>query len=243
MTVGKFTGPRPDFRERGRRGPALGAWLGGALFAALCGGLFGQNAPDIVWRKSLVFDPTASEGQPLPVCTMNLAAHKGRLFAGMGADFEQDAHSSYSALVYMRPSAQAEWRLDADFGPGSARVGAMLSVRLRHGPDGKPIPGGPVERLVAGTVNMRRIGEPSPLRVWVRNDQTGKWQACVVSKTPVAQYTIRDMIVHRDQVTGADVVILGASPAPLGLFRAVYDPACAGTTPLVGSAGTCRRPG
>jgi hypothetical protein len=49
-------------------------------------------------------------------------------------------------------------------------------------------------------------------------------EACIVSKTPVSEYNVRDLVVHRDQVTEADVVILGASPAPLGLFRAVYDP-------------------
>jgi hypothetical protein len=149
-------------------------WGGALFFAALCGGLFGQNVPDIVWRKSLLFDTTPSEGEPLPVSTMNLAAHKGWLFAGMGTDFEENAYSGHSASVYARPNAHAEWRLDADFGPGTARVGAMFSVCLRHCPDGKPIPEGPVERLVVGTIKMRRAGEPSPLQVWVRDDQTGK---------------------------------------------------------------------
>jgi hypothetical protein len=192
--------------------------------AALCGGLFGQNAPDVVWKKSLVFEPIASVGGPLPVNTMNLAAHQGRLYAGMAAAFERGGYSGHSASVYMKENAKAGWRLDADFGPGTERVGAMLSVRLRHGPNGKPIPGGPVEALVAGVIKLRRAGEPSPLRVWVKNDQTGKWQVSVVSKMHVTGYNVRDLIVHRDQVTGADVVILGASPAPLGLFRAAYDP-------------------
>ena len=160
----------------------------------------------------------------MPVNTMNLIAHKGRLFAGMAAAFEQGGYSGHSASIYVKENAKEEWKLDADFGPGTERVGAMLSVRLRHGPEGKPIPGAPVEALVAGVRKLRRAGEPSPLRVWIKNDQTGKWEASVVTKMPVMEYSVRDLIVHRDQVTGADVVLLGASPAPLGLFRAVYDP-------------------
>ncbi len=194
------------------------------FFAGLCGALFGQNAPDAVWRKSLVFDPSATVGGPLPVNTMNLAAHQGRLYAGMAAAFERGGYSGHSASVYMKANRTAEWRLDANFGPGTERVGAMLSVRLLNGLDGKPIHGGPVEVLVAGVTKLRRTGEPSPLRIWIRNDQTGKWVASTVCKIPMTEYNVRDLIVHRDQVTGADIVILGSSPAPLGLFRAVYDP-------------------
>ena len=194
------------------------------FFAGLCGALFGQNAPDAVWRKSLVFEPTATVGGPLPVNTMNLAAHQGRLYAGMAAAFERGAYSGHSASVYMKANRTAEWRLDANFGPGTERVGAMLSVRLLNGLDGKPIHGGQVEMLVAGVTKLRRTGEPSPLRIWIRNDQTGKWVASTVCKIPMTEYNVRDLIVHRDQVTGADIVILGCSPVPLGLFRAVYDP-------------------
>ena len=156
MRGGRFTARAPAFK-RTRLGLPFGACLkAGALFSALCGGLLAQDALSIVWKESLVFDPDTGTGGPLPVSTMNFAVHKGRLFAGMAADFEQRGYSAHSASVYLKSSATSKWTLHASFGPGTERgrndaLGAV-EPRLRRKTNSR----GTIERLLAGVVKMRQ---------------------------------------------------------------------------------------
>lgn len=179
------------------------------------------------WTPSLTFPREATDERPLPVNAMNLTAHKGMMFCGMATSFERDRYSRSSSYVYVKRAADKPWELDADFGPGTSRVGIMCSARFERGSDGAPIKGGPVEMLVAFTLRMARDGE-SALQARIRDDQAGRWLTVDLPLPATDKPNVRVLRMHRDTVTGADILMVGASPAPLGIIGGTYDPSAKG---------------
>jgi hypothetical protein len=150
---------------------------------------------------------------------MQLVTHRGMLFCGMATFFERDRHSRSSSYIYSKTAADAPWKLEADFGPGTSRIGQMFSARFEHDEQGRPIPGGPQVVLVAFTMNLARRGSnPAPLRMRVRDDATGGWHTHELPTPKVAGANVRELWLHRDCITGADLIFVAASPSPLGLF-------------------------
>jgi arylformamidase len=175
------------------------------------------------WEPSLSFDAEATKEGPLPVNAMQLVTHRGMLFCGMATSFERDRHSGASSYIYAKTSAAAPWKLEADFGPGTSRIGQMFSARFEHDEHGKPIPGGPQDILLAFTMNQgRRTGE-NPLQMRVRDDATGQWHTHDLPTPKVAEANVRELWLHRDRVTGADLLFVAANPSPLGLIAGVFD--------------------
>ena len=181
------------------------------------------------WQPSLAFDAGKADGGPLPVNAMQLVTHRGMLFCGMATSFERDRYSGGSSYIYSKASADAPWKLEADFGPGTSRIGQMLSARFEHDERGKPIPGGPQDVLVAFTLSLaRRGGGSTPLQMRVRDDATGQWHTHELSTPRLARSNVRELWLHRDRVTGADLLFVAASPSPLGIYAGVFDASAPG---------------
>jgi acetyl esterase/lipase len=176
------------------------------------------------WQKSLTFDP--EHGAVRPVNAMNLASHKGKLYCGMATSMEKDLFSGKSSYVYVKESADSKWIMDADFGPGTSRVGAMESIQFEFDAQGRKIPVGPVDVLVAFTLRLGR-GEDT-LQARIRDDDSGKWLTIDLPTPPAATPNVRCMALHRDQVTGGQHLFVCASPAPLGIVKGAYDPQAPG---------------
>lgn len=188
-----------------------------------------KRGDDFVWQPSLTFDPDGTTKGPLPVNAMQLVTHRGMLFCGMATSFERGRHSRGSSYIYSKASADAPWKLEADFGPGTSRIGQMFSARFEHDEHGKSIAGGPQEVLVAFTMSLaRRGGEPTPLQMRVRDDTTGKWQTHDLPTSKVVDSNVREIWLHRDRVTGADLLFVAANPSPLGLLAGVFDASAPG---------------
>lgn len=181
------------------------------------------------WQPSLTFDAGKTKQGPLPVNAMQLVTHRGMLFCGMATSFERDGYSAQSSYVYSKASADAPWKLEADFGPGTSRIGQMFSARFVNDEHGKPIASGPQEVLVAFTMSLARgMREPGPLPMRVRDDATGRWQTVALPTPKVAGSNVRELWLHRDSVTGADLIFVAANPSPLGIYAGIYDPAAPG---------------
>lgn len=174
------------------------------------------------WERSLIFDPAAS-GQPLPISITQIVAHRGRLYAGSSTDGETGNYSQRSSYIFVKKSADSPWVLDADFGPYTEQVNFLLSARLENGPDGKPIPEGPVEILIAGTNQLRQAGR-SPARLRVRDDQTEQWLTIDLPTAKPKDHSIRSAVVYRDRTLNVDLIVIAANPAPLGIYIGFYDP-------------------
>lgn len=153
---------------------------------------------------------------------MNLASHKGMLFCGMATSFERDRHSRSSSYIYIKKGSDSPWKLEADFGPGTSRVGALLSARFENDASGNPIPGGPKEILVAFTMRTHER-ESSNLQARIRDDATGRWETIDMPVPTAEQPNVRALHLHRDSVTGADLLIVAANPSPLGIITGTWD--------------------
>jgi acetyl esterase/lipase len=194
------------------------------------------------WQPSLTFDAEKTKEGPLPVNAMQLVVHRGRLFCGMATSFERDRYSRSSSYIYSKAGADAPWKLEVDFGPGTSRVGQLFSARFENDGDGRPIEGGPQEILVAFTMNLAGRRGNFPLQMRVRDDATGRWLTVDLPTPKVAGSNVREVWLHRDSVTGADLLFVGANPSPLGIFAGSFDPAVPGrirwkTTPEIAAQG------
>ncbi len=188
-----------------------------------------SSPANVAWQPSLTFDAEKTKEGPLPVNAMQLVTHRGMLFCGMATSFERDRHSGGSSYIYSKASTEAPWKLEADFGPGTSRIGQMFSARFVNDEHGKPIPGGPQEVLVAFTMSLaRRGGEATPLQMRVRDDATGQWHTHDLPTPKVADCNVRELWLHRDRVTGADLFFVAANPSPLGLHTGVFDASAPG---------------
>lgn len=182
----------------------------------------------IRWQPSLTFDAGKTKEGPLPVNAMQLVAHRGMLFCGMATSFERDGYSAQSSYIYSKAGADAPWKLEADFGPGTSRIGQMFSARFTHDEHGTPIASGPQDVLVAFTMSLARgMREPGPLPMRVRDDATGQWETVALPTPKVAGSNVRELWQHRDSVTGADLIFVAANPSPLGIYThgRIFDPA------------------
>jgi len=175
------------------------------------------------WQPSLTFDAGKTKQGPLPVNAMQLVTHRGTLFCGTATSFERDGYSAQSSYIYSKAGADAPWKLEADFGPGTSRIGQMVSARFVNDEHGKPIANGPQDVLVAFTMSLARgMREPGPLQMRVRDDATGRWQTVALPTPKVAGSNVRELWLHRDSVTGADLIFVAANPSPLGIYAGVF---------------------
>lgn len=180
------------------------------------------SADRISWQKSLIFDPNAV-GQPLPISIMQIVAHQGRLYAGSSADGESGNYSQRSAYIFVKKDAGSGWEVDANFGPNTEQVNFLYNARLENGPDGQPLPDGPVELLLAGTNHLRPAGA-SVARLRVRDDQANQWIVTELPTPKPKDHAIRSAVVYRDTVLNVDLVFIAANPAPLGVYAGFFDP-------------------
>lgn len=179
------------------------------------------------WTQSLTFDPAAPSGVPTPNMGMNIVSHEGELYIGTSTNSEVPGQSARSSYVFHKVSTKAPWVLDTTFEPGTERVAAMESVTFERASDGSKIRGGPVSMVVAAT-NQNPNGNLVPVQARTRDDATGEWTSAPVSSDVLAVSQAREIVAHRDTVTGADLVFLAASPGPLGIYSGSYDAAAPG---------------
>jgi acetyl esterase/lipase len=194
------------------------------------------------WQPSLTFDAAKTKEGPLPVNAMQLVMHRGQLFCGMATSFERDRYSRNSSYIYSKASADAPWKLEVDFGPGTSRVGQLFSARFVNDGNGRPIAGGPQEILVAFTMSLANRRGNLPLQMRVRDDATDRWLTVDLPTEEIAGSNVREVWLHRDSVTGADLLFVGANPSPLGIFVGSYDSTAPGrirwnTTPEIAAQG------
>jgi hypothetical protein len=153
---------------------------------------------------------------------MNLESHGGSLYLGTASSFEDDEEEDAEAHIFRKAGADAPWRHEVGFGQGTQRVGALHSARFSTDWRGRRLNH---ERsvLMAGVSHPRRQG-PRPPAVHVRDDATGQWRALEMGQEPLARLRIREMLLHRDGATGADLVFVGADPSPAGIYAAAFEP-------------------
>ncbi len=154
--------------------------------------------------------------------TMNLVAHKGRLYAGVG--YWMDLPYSRSkgdepwtgAQILVKDSSNSDWRVEHNLGASSLRVDALRSVTFTTDSNGDRL-SEPVSMLVASSTDFVNKG----LWIWSHNDEASSWRKVKVSESEKPLYG-RSFGQHKDRVTGVDCVFVGTSTGQI--FRGSYDP-------------------
>ena len=154
--------------------------------------------------------------------TMNLVAHGGRLYAGVGYWMDlpyaknKEGYPWTGAQVLVKDSIDSPWRLEHNLGQQTLRVDSMKSVTFTTDWKGNKL-SKPVSMLVASSTDFLDKG----LWVWVRDDNTATWKRGNVTRSEQAQYG-RSFALYNDRITKIDFLFVGTSLRQI--FRGSYDP-------------------
>ena len=164
---------------------------------------------------------------------MHLVSHDGRLFAANGYWMDSHweippDHQKQSAQVLRLDTVDGQWQVDLELGRENddalrfMKGNILKSVSFTQTEAGRQL-SLPVRKLVmAAGATFPRGGA---VCVWVRDDNTGQWTQEVVahgSSLGGIRYVPRDIHVHRDTVTGRELIfLLLGNP---GIITGVYDP-------------------
>jgi hypothetical protein len=184
-----------------------------------------QRVPEFVWKQSLPIrwgeaQITAIGGTEL----RELAVFDKKLFAGNGYWMDTEAGNSAlpGAQVLRLDSSDSQWQVDlelTDRTPLGLRLYMAIStlekVRFTTDSAGQPLTD-PVDFLLAG-VWKRGIG----LDLFSRTTDSGWSKTSFPGQENAPRGTqIRAFALHRDQITGSDVVFAGVTNA---IFAGMYD--------------------
>ena len=158
--------------------------------------------------------------------TMNLVAHKGKLYAGFSYwmdwswSYIQYGITGKPTQILVKDSVDGEWRLDYQADKYKMRVDSLCSLTFTTDATGAPLPQ-PVTLLLAGLCDATYpTGEAV---VCVRDDNANQWiKTKLMDIAAQTGVTIRAIGLYRDKVTGIDRVFAGSYPG--GIFSGVYDP-------------------
>jgi acetyl esterase/lipase len=155
--------------------------------------------------------------------TMRLISHAGKVFAGLSTwTDDSETGSATGAQILVKAGPDQPWEVDATF-PGVMRISAMTTATFTNDHRGTKL-ASPVTLLLADAAqnSSRRTGM---LRVMVRKDAAGRWDESVV-RDGASNAFIRAFGVHRDAVTGVDLVFAGTGAGEI--YAGAYDPSLPG---------------
>ncbi len=160
---------------------------------------------------------------------LHLVGHGERLFAAVG--FWEDGTNVYYggkdprrgwARVIRLDAPGGAWEVDLELGPGHVRPEILEAVTFHSDGEGQALDE-PVTLLMACAYATGLRG--TAVHCFVREQDGEGWAKVRVLSGPRGRseaYSVRDVHVHRDAVTGVDHVVL--SIGTQGILTGVYDP-------------------
>ena len=113
---------------------------------------------------------------------MSLAAHKGMLWAAVGAVSSWTAPPFRpvppGSQIIVKRTASGAWEMDLDLGLDYLRAASMASIRFTTDRHARKLPE-PVPVLLVGA--GARTFRPRAAEVWSRNDATGRWSRMTIT--------------------------------------------------------------
>lgn len=210
------------YRDFGEEGDAVTA----AALAFMEGASVIQRAAapsstGIEWGLSFQAPQTDGAGKRLTGTeVMGLAVHDRKLFAGNS--YWNETREPRRGQIFRLDAANGRWTLDYEMPPRYSRVASILSATFSKDREGAPIE--PFSVLVAGATFDKGSKSAGPAGLFLRQPD-GRWVRRDLGSTahPFAYTQIRSLGQWRDTITGADLLLVGANPAPLGIFVGAAD--------------------
>ena len=193
-----------------------------------------QDDVESGWERSYQAGGTDVNGKFMGgSAIVHLVGHKGKLYAGNSywCDSNNYWTSGFDPSKYYRPWAQVlrldspggNWVEDFHLGPEHQRAAILESVTFATDHEGNAL-GEPANLLVVCDWNPQSTAVA--IDCFIRNDTTGTWRKNVVRTDPrnpdLNAHSVRDIVVHRDKITGIDRIFLGVGQ--IGIVSGVYDP-------------------
>lgn len=182
------------------------------------------------WEKSFAAGESDANGHYMGGSeTLHLVGHKGQLYAAVGYWMDErniwyggkDPSSGWAQILRLdKPDGQ--WQVDLDMGGRHLRPETLKVITLATDAQGALLDK-PITLLVALAFSIDK--EQTVAHSFTHNDRTGEWDRSVIFSGPMdldGGYSMRDLHVHRDSVTGVDRVF--ATIGRKGIFSGVYDP-------------------
>ncbi|GGY53133.1 alpha/beta hydrolase [Parvularcula lutaonensis] len=186
----------------------------------------GLELPPIPWLFAFEAPEEDANGRRITGTEITeIVTHEKRLFAGNGHTNETE--ESRRAQVMRLDSREEQWKLDFQMPLGFTRVASMAPVSFETDSLGRPI--AKLDYLLVGATYERTDDRPLPAAVFIRTP-SGNWTKQEIGELtgPVDAVHVESMTGWRDPQTKKDIVLVGASPAPLGITKGIYDPASVG---------------
>ena len=213
----------------------------GFMLFALFSAVFAQSAAAkpkwqfTKWEHSYKSGYTDKNGEYIGGSQlMHLVPYKGKMFAGVSYWMDkgcmwydrQNSKNRWGQILRL-DSPNDKWQLEYQLPEKCLRPEFLDVVTFGTDGEGQRLRT-PVSFLVTGNY-FRMDHQTIGVRCFARNDQTGKWEPSLVHSSHGnfgEDYSIRAIHVHRDRVTGVDMVF--ATIGVKGIFSGVYDPEAPG---------------
>ncbi|MEM1409858.1 MAG: alpha/beta hydrolase, partial [Pseudomonadota bacterium] len=185
-----------------------------------------EELPEVPWLFTFEAPETDERGRRLTGTQIgNIIAHENRLFAGNA--HPNETKESRRGQVLRLDAREERWKLDLQLPRGYTRVASLNTARFSNDSEGRPIE--TLNYLLAGASYENERGKPAMGGLFIRTP-SGVWtkQTLGMIEKDAAGAEVSAIGSWRDKSLGKDLVFAGASPAPLGIYRGVYDAAASG---------------
>tara|TARA_Y100001970_G_scaffold34881_1_gene43127 strand:+ start:1055 stop:2554 length:1500 start_codon:yes stop_codon:yes gene_type:complete len=162
---------------------------------------------------------------------LQLVSHKNKLFASISY-WQDESNIWYGgdnpsigwAQIISLNSQNEDWSVDLDLNSSYLRPEILKQVIFTKDMYGNNLPT-PDTLLIAASYSSNFVFGPVTASAFVRNDQNDSWNETTIfeSSLPAGEsYSIRDMQIYTDQVTGEEMLF--TSVGTNGIFIGKYNP-------------------
>lgn len=187
----------------------------------------GLELPQVPWLFAFEAPEEDIDGRRITGTEITeIVTHENRLFAG-NAHTNETEEDDRRGQVMRLDAREEQWKLDFQMPFGFTRVSAMAPVSFETDALGRPIE--KLDYLLVGASYERKGSGVVPAAVFIRTP-SGNWTKQEVGETnlPIKGAHVESITSWRDPTTGKDIVLVGASPAPMGITRGIYEPSSPG---------------
>ncbi len=200
------------------------------VFFLLIGFYFTSDAQ--TWKKSFGAGNSDVNGEFMGGSeVLNLVAHKKKLYASVGY-WEDETNVWYGGSnpnlgwgqIICLDSADGTWKEDLDIGAYHLRPEVLKQVIFTMDLQGNLL-SAPDTLLIAAAYSPNYFTGVVSARTFTRNDSNATWEQTLICQggLPAGEnYSIRDMHVYIDQITGIEQIYITVGTK--GIFTGVYDP-------------------
>lgn len=210
--------------------------LAGIVWLSICCAVQAQTYEKsdwkfIKWKQSYKAGHNDRNGEYLGGSQMmHLVPYRGKLFAALSYWEDQgclwygkEKSKGRWAQILRLDKPNDDWALDIQLPESGLRPEILTTLTFRTDGEGKRLerPATFLVTCCSFVIGPDRVG----LKCFARDDETGKWHESLIMTGPGfpgESYSVRDLNVYRDKVTGVDMAF--TTIGRRGIFSGVYDP-------------------